>query len=85
MIEFNYDEVLHTNGDYVVRICTVRDPVLESEIAAYGIYNTQTKVREAEARRLKNAISICDYIASPTPSIEELAGQYNLNLDPSLN
>ena len=66
MDEYNSAKsILHVKGDYAVHVCEVRDPILESDIFAYGVYNMITRVREAEARRLPNAISICDFLGSP--------------------
>ena len=60
MDRFNEDkEILYNVGDYVVCITTINDPILEADTLVYGIYNTATGVREAEARRLANARILC--------------------------
>lgn len=56
-------EQLYANGDYAVHRCTLRDPMLQTEILAYGVYNVVTGIREAEARRLVSALNLCDSIA----------------------
>ena len=56
-------DTLYVAGNFVVAITTLRDPILEADIQAYGIYNTDTGVREAEARRLANAKDLCDSFA----------------------
>jgi hypothetical protein len=58
--------VLHTAGDYVIRVCHYYDDYLKEDLLAYGIYNQKTAVREAEARRLPNAIIICDHLGNPS-------------------
>jgi len=58
----NY-EVLYSIKNLVVCICSARDPLLEEEVLQYGVYNTDTGVREAETRRLDNIIILCNYMA----------------------
>lgn len=55
---------LYSSGAFVVNHCVVRDPVLKEDILAYGVYNTTTGVREAEARRITNARTLCDNFAA---------------------
>ena len=60
MDRFNEDkEILYIVGDYVVAVTTINDPILEADTLVYGVYNTATGVREAEARRLTNARVLC--------------------------
>jgi glutamate formiminotransferase len=81
MDKYNEKEViLHRDGPYVVQVCTIMDTVLEEKIAAYGIYNTITGVREAEARRYMNAVVLCEFLQHDPR--KELMGteQYELPL-----
>ena len=69
-------EILYNVGSYVVAITTINDPILEEDILVYGVYNTNTCVREAEARRLANARILCKSFgegeASSDPQQQEL-------------
>lgn len=79
---FNEDnkDVLHTRGEYVVSTCIITDPMLEADTLVYGVYHTMTKVREAEARQLHNAIALCNGLADALNSSEESVAEVQQEL-----
>ena len=64
-VKLTDQELLYTNGDFVVATCVCKDPILQEDTYMYGIYNTITGVRESEVRRLANAKTVCDYLGDP--------------------
>ena len=66
--KYEGQEVLHENGNFIVAVTVVRDPILQEATYVYGIYNIETGVRESETRRLANAKTVCDYLGNPPKS-----------------
>lgn len=51
----DFDRVWYRTGTFEVKLCTFQDPVLDTEMAGYGVFNTESGVREAETRQLHSA------------------------------
>lgn len=51
---------VYENELFKVELVSFRDPVIESEVTGYGVFNKETTVREAEARRLAYARILAD-------------------------
>jgi hypothetical protein len=50
----------HENELFGVKVTTANDPVFNETMEVYGIFNKEHGVREAEARRLVNAVALSD-------------------------
>lgn len=48
---------IYENDTYGIALTKFTDPVLGEEVTGYGIFNKNTKVREAETRRMNTAIA----------------------------
>lgn len=72
-------DILYTTEGFAVHTCVIPDPVLNTPMTVYGVYNTATRVREAEARQLTNAIKLCDTLSAAAHGAE--APQMSLALN----
>jgi len=72
---------LHEAYGYAVALCVLNDPMLGADTVVYGVYNTTTGVREAEARRLTNAEQLCGVLSGNDGRQTGIPQQQDLTLN----
>lgn len=78
-IEFDPEcDVLYQDGHYAVQLTMVVDPHIKDTVIAYGIYNRNTLVREAEVRRLALAKATISNWLTEEKAIREVQMQIDM-------
>jgi hypothetical protein len=72
--EMKVEPPLYENGMYYVKVMYFRDPVLETDVQGYGVFNRDTQVREAEVRRLAYARILADRFEEELTVLEQDGG-----------